>query len=110
MIEEVVSKRQTLVQLCKTYHVQKLELFGSAASEQFDPLNSDLDFLVTFERIPEARTFNCYFDFLCALSELFNRKVDLVEERAIKNPELLQSIQQGPRALLYAAEREELPA
>ena len=32
--------------LCRRYGVARLELFGSAAGDAFDPQRSDLDFLV----------------------------------------------------------------
>ena len=90
--------------LCRKYYVQKLELFGSAATDHFDPGRSDLDFLVTFEAIPQARTFNVFFDFKDELHSLFQRSIDLVEESALRNSHLLQSIQQNPKELIYAAE------
>jgi len=33
---------------CEKYHVARLELFGSATTDAWDPTASDLDFLVTF--------------------------------------------------------------
>ena len=42
--------------------VRRLDLFGSAAGDDFDPARSDLDFLVEFERgAPWA--FKTYFGF-----------------------------------------------
>lgn len=35
--------------LCRRYGVARLELFGSAAGDAFDPQRSDLDFLVEFD-------------------------------------------------------------
>lgn len=110
ILQEVRVRQNALTQLCKKYYVQKLELFGSAATERFDPDRSDLDFLVTFEDVSQARTFNCFFDFKDELHSLFNRRVDLIEESAIKNPYLLQSIKHSPKELIYAAQGEKLPA
>ena len=36
--------------LCSKLGVEKLELFGSGAREEFDPAKSDLDFIVSFFR------------------------------------------------------------
>jgi predicted nucleotidyltransferase len=44
----IETKRAELVRLCMQYHVRRLELFGSATGEHFDPDTSDLDFLVEF--------------------------------------------------------------
>lgn len=106
----ITSKRDALIALCKKYHVEKLEVFGSAASGRFQPSRSDYDFLVSFKPIPQARTFNCFFDFKDEVQRLFGARIDLLEEDAIRNPLLLQSIQQNPRELIYAAKGERQPA
>ena len=45
----IEGKREELARLCAAYHVHRLELFGSATGEEFEPDTSDLDFLVEFE-------------------------------------------------------------
>ena len=41
----VASKRETLAELCRRFHVRRLEVFGSAArGDDFDPDRSDADF------------------------------------------------------------------
>ena len=59
MFQGVTIQHAALIQLHRKYYVQKLELFDSAATGQFDPDRSDLDFLATFEAIPQAGSFNC---------------------------------------------------
>ena len=49
MIAEIASHREELEELCRRFHVRRLDLFGSAASDGFDPARSDLDFLVEFD-------------------------------------------------------------
>jgi len=104
VIREILQHQEALAALCKKYHVQQLEVFGSAATGRFDASKSDIDFLVTFEDVPQARSFNIFFDFRDDLQSLFNRNIDLLETRAIRNPNLLRSIQVNPRELVYAAE------
>lgn len=87
--------------LCARHHVRRLELFGSATDERFDPERSDLDFLVEFEELDHGY-FDAYFGLLESLRELFSRPVDLVMTRAVKNPYFLESIRTS-RILLYAA-------
>ena len=48
MYRFIETKRTELAQLCAQYRVHRLELFGSATGERFDPDTSDLDFLVEF--------------------------------------------------------------
>ena len=80
----IEARRPAIETLCRRFHVQKLEVFGSAARGQdFDPARSDADFLVTFA--PEAeRSFATLFDLQQALEDLLGLSVDLVERPAIE--------------------------
>ena len=60
MIADIASHREDLWELCRRFHVRRLDLFGSAAGNDYDPVRSDLDFLVEFD--PEALSFDIYFD------------------------------------------------
>ena len=103
MIQEIVTHRPALEILCRQFGVRRLELFGSGASGRFDDRLSDFDFLVEF--LPESAMgpFHQFIDFQLALEQLFGRSVDLVESSAIRNPYFRQSVDRGPRTLLYAA-------
>src|SRR5438874_7347877 len=96
------SKNAEIAHLCRRYRVRKLELFGSAVSDRFDPETSDLDFLVEFETTSPSEHAHCYFGLLFGLTDLFGRDVDLVETGAIRNPYFLQAIAKE-RVVLYAA-------
>jgi predicted nucleotidyltransferase len=50
MIGIVEDRRAGIAALCERYGVKRLDLFGSAAGEEFDPEASDLDFVVSFEK------------------------------------------------------------
>jgi uncharacterized protein len=96
------AKRKQIDDLCRQFSVLRLELFGSAADGTFDPARSDLDFLVAFHRSPNINAFHQYFDFQRALEELFGRKIDLVEEGAMRNPYFIRSVNRS-RTLIYGA-------
>ena len=49
MVSPIARHRDELEELCRRYHVRRLELFGSAVSGKFNPDTSDPDFLVSFE-------------------------------------------------------------
>ncbi len=66
--------------------VKRLGLFGSFAAGRGGP-DSDLDFLVEFER----KSFDSYMDLKFFLEETFERPVDLVCPEAIK-PRLKRDI------------------
>ncbi len=82
---------EKLAKLCDKYNVLHLYVFGSAISSKFNK-ESDIDFLVTFDSIQLDDYADNYFDFKFSLEGLFDRKIDLLEEKAIKNPFLKQSI------------------
>jgi uncharacterized protein len=88
-------------ELCRRFHVQRLELFGSAATDRLSE-NSDLDFLVEFAPLAPGAYADAYFGLHEALEELSGRQVDLVIDRGIKNPYFRQSVEQT-KVLLYAA-------
>ncbi|MFH1744155.1 MAG: nucleotidyltransferase domain-containing protein [bacterium] len=95
-------KRPEIVDLCRQFHVRRLELFGSAAGEEFDPLTSDLDFLVLFESCAPGEHYERYFGFVEALESLFGRSVDLVEADALHNPYFIRGVNES-KTLVYAA-------
>jgi hypothetical protein len=101
MIPELSERQPELAKLCRDFNVQRLEIFGSASTDGFCAEDSDLDFLVEFERTDVGYA-NRYFGFLEALESLFERPVDLVVTSAIKNPFFREAVNKT-RALLYAA-------
>ncbi|MBN2390354.1 MAG: nucleotidyltransferase domain-containing protein [Anaerolineae bacterium] len=92
--------KNKLSELCHIYGVRRLEVFGSASRHDFDPKRSDIDFLVNFTETHPLGAFEQYFGLKEALEQLFQRPVDLIEEKAIKNPYFKQAIQQD-RVLIY---------
>ena len=100
MLTLIEERRELLLQLCQRYRVERLELFGSAAVEDsFDPQTSDLDFLVEFQPLQAGEHADAYFGLLEELEALFQRPVDLVMTRAIKNPYFLQKVNQSRTVL-----------
>jgi uncharacterized protein len=94
--------REPLVALCRKYHVRRLDVFGSAAGDDFDEQSSDVDLLVDFEEMPYAERADAYLGLLTDAEALFGRRVDLVEVGAVRNPYLRRGIE-ASRQLLYAA-------
>ncbi|OAH99201.1 DNA polymerase III subunit beta [Methylomonas methanica] len=92
-----------IAELCRRYHVRRLDVFGSAArGSDFDPASSDADFLVEFANEAQAPSLQTFFGLRQELAELIGREVDLAEAAALKNPYVLASIEQS-RELVYAA-------
>ena len=88
-----------LAKLCSRYHVFNLYVFGSATNTNFNK-ESDIDLLVSFNPVELIDYADNYFDLKFSLENLYKRKVDLLEEKTIKNPYLKQSIDSS-KELLY---------
>jgi predicted nucleotidyltransferase len=85
MILEINQQQVNLAALCLRYRVRQLQLFGSAATGAFVPATSDLDFIAEFADTQAADYADRYLDFAEALEKLFNRRVDVLTKRAIRN-------------------------
>lgn len=103
MIDLIEDKLPELKALCAKHHVVSLSLFGSAARGDFDPKTSDLDFLVEFAALPPGELSRNFFDFSYAVEALFGRKVDLVFEKALRNPYRKAAILHDKQLLYDAA-------
>lgn len=68
----------------------------------FDPLHSDLDFLVEFDNAPPAAYAQAYFTLKEGLEALFGRSVDLVTESSLVNPYFRQRVA-AERQSVYAS-------
>ena len=102
MIDLVLEKRPQISAICAKHGVRKLEVFGSAARDDFRPEGSDIDFAVEFGDIDAGVRFHARLDLEDELGAIFCRKVDIVELRHVKNPYVLQTILED-KQLVYAA-------
>ena len=93
------SYQNSLSELCQQYRVKTLYAFGSVLTERFGT-DSDVDLIVEFDNIPIEEYSDNYFDFKFSLQDVFNRKVDLLEEQAIRNPYLRKNIERK-KQLIY---------
>lgn len=94
--------RDEITRLCTRHRVRRLDLFGSATGTAFDPTTSDVDFQVEFADLPAADYADHYFGLREDLTSLFGRDVELVVERAVRNPFFLESVRQSREALFAA--------
>jgi len=88
----IIDKLNAIYELCRKYNVQRLDLFGSALRDDFEPERSDLDFLVEYKAMPPEGHADTFFGLWFGLQDLFGREVDLVERKTVKNPYIGQSI------------------
>jgi uncharacterized protein len=85
--------------LCKKHKVAKLYAFGSVLTSAFNE-ESDVDFLVEFERNDIVDFASNYFELQFALEDLLGRGVDLIEYSAIRNPYFKEEVDET-KELIY---------
>lgn len=95
----VESNIDAIKALCKSHYVSRLFIFGSVLTNRFKK-NSDIDLIVDFHGVDLYNYADNYFDLKDSLERLFNREVDLLEDKAIHNPYLRQSIDSS-KQLIY---------
>ncbi len=86
-------------QLCKLHQVKTLFAFGSVTTDRYNP-DSDIDLLVDIDANDPLVYSEHYFNLKFHLEDILKRPVDLLEEKAVRNPFLKKQIDQH-KVLLY---------
>jgi uncharacterized protein len=89
-----------IIQLCESHKVQNLYAFGSVLTDKFHS-ESDIDLIVDFGAMPVEDYADNYFDFKFSLQDILQRKIDLLEDKAIKNPYFRTTVN-AQKQLVYA--------
>lgn len=89
-----------LAEVCRRWRIAELAVSGSVVRDDAGP-ESDIDLLVSFEAGDHWSTLDLA-RLIIELENLLGRKVDLVEERSLKNPFKRRAILED-RRILYAA-------
>lgn len=92
--------RSELNKVCLTNQVEELYAFGSVLSDQFNE-NSDIDFIVSILLDDPIEYAEKYFDLKFDLEKLFDKKIDLLEQKALHNKTFKNIINQK-KTLVYA--------
>ena len=99
----IEKNKDKLIALCRKYHVAALDVFGSAATDEFDEQCSDIDLLVEFDSSVKTHRFDNFFALLDELRKLLQRPVDLVEPGGLRNPYLIDSVEKTRKRLYVAS-------
>ena len=92
--------REELISACAAAQVDALYAFGSILTDHFSA-TSDLDFIVSIaEKDPLVYT-ELYFQLKLDLERIFQREIDLLEEKAIRNPLFREKVDKE-KQLIYA--------
>ena len=78
--------------ICKNHGIKSLYAFGSSVTEQFNPQRSDIDLLVEMEDMDPLEKGEKLLSLWDKLEDFFQRKVDLLTQKSLKNPFLLENI------------------
>ena len=95
MEKSIENKLPEVKELLIKYGVEKAFLFGSATNSKFNS-DSDVDILYTFNENLDVETYGTnYFNLLHELEDLLKKQVDLVAEKTLRNPYLIESINEN---------------
>ena len=98
-MEIIENNKSKIIELCEKHNVKNLYAFGSVVKDRLVD-ESDIDVLVQFNEIDLESYFDNYMDLKEQLEELFNRRVDLVENQAIRNP-IFRKVVDREKQLIY---------
>lgn len=83
----IAENLEAIQAIARVFGVARLEVFGSVSTPGWNPVESDVDFLVTY---PPDYDFGPwlgrFFELKERLEGILDRPVDLVQERAVENP------------------------
>jgi len=85
--------------LCAQHSVRSLFAFGSVTNDSFNA-DSDIDLLVDIEAQDPFDYTDHYFELKFELEQILQREIDLLEQKAIRNPFLKQEIDRT-KVLVY---------
>lgn len=88
-----------IAKLCQSHKVKSLYAFGSVLTNHFNN-ESDIDLIVDFSNMAVEDYADNYFDLKFSLQDILKRPIDLLEEKAIKNPYFKKAVSQQ-RELIY---------
>lgn len=101
MQQFITDRLPEIQELCRTHHVQRMSIFGSAVRDDFNPETSDVDFRVEFEPGVRPRHTWGQLELKDDLQTLLNRNVDVLDG-PIRNSYLRREIE-GSEVMVFAA-------
>ncbi len=103
MIDLIKLRKQEIADICCHQGIRRLDVFGSAASGQFTPNVSDIDFIAEFENSGSTDgLLDRYLELAAKLEALLGTAVDIITPASIRNPYFRDSVN-ATRENIYAA-------
>lgn len=94
--------QRELPRLCQKHKIAYVDAFGSIARDEGDE-KSDIDLIIEFEEPRLEAISQRYFGFLHDMEDTFHCKVDLLTQKSLKNPYLIESINKD-RVRIYGSQ------
>ncbi len=98
-MNEVTRHIDQIRKLCGSNKVRSLFAFGSVLRDDLK-INSDIDMIVDIDSKDPLIYSDSYFNLKFQLEQLFQRKIDLLENGTVKNPYLIKQIDET-KVLIY---------
>jgi uncharacterized protein len=99
-VTELQQHIDQIKKLCSEHDVRTLFAFGSVVSNRYND-DSDIDLIVDIDNNDPFEYADNYFELKFQLADLLQRKIDLLEDKAISNPFLKKEIE-DTKVLIYA--------
>ena len=96
------NKIKELSEICKSFNVKRLYIFGSINTDTFDEQKSDIDLIVELDQMDPIEKGKTLIKLWDRFEELFGRKVDLLSKTKVRNPYLQRGID-TTKQLIYEA-------
>ena len=98
--ENILEKyHKSITALCVSHKVKTLHAIGSVLTDKFRS-DSDIDLVVDFHPLDVLEYGDNYYELKFSLENILKREIDLLEQKALKNPYFLKEINQTKR-LIY---------
>ena len=98
---ELINKhKKELDKACSTFKVDELYAFGSVLTDKFNS-KSDIDFIVSIISKDPIEYAENYFELKFELERIFRRRIDLLEQKAIRN-KTFENLVNKKKMLVYA--------
>jgi predicted nucleotidyltransferase len=106
MVDLITDNLPAIATLCEQHGVRKLEVFGSATSDRFDPETSDVDFVIEFaDRGPGYA--DRFFRFAEDIELLLGRSADFVfGNKPMKNPYFRAAVNESRVTIFESRDRQ----
>ena len=101
--EDIKLKLSDFKNICVIHKVKYLYAFGSSVTDNFNPVESDIDLVVEIDDLDPLGRGEKLISLWDKFEVFFQRRVDLLTESSIKNPFLKSSID-STKVLIYDGE------